>query len=208
MLITRLKQKEEIISLLAGKTAVISCEGCREVYFPADEALEFQEELQRDKIATAVLVCDYICNPDHLMAQTSKSMEIISGADSILVFSCGVGVQTISRNFMDKPVFAACDTIPLPGRQGVTPLEYDCAQCGECFLNDTGGVCPMELLPLYYPQYAGKSNWDGMKEKSVMDCIECGCCDFICSSKIEIRQAIKLGKESLSMQSLSTRGGE
>jgi len=143
MLITRLKQKEEIISLLAGKTAVISCEGCREVYFPADEALEFQEELQRDKIATAVLVCDYICNPDHLMAQTSKSMEIISGADSILVFSCGVGVQTISRNFMDKPVFAACDTIPLPGHQGVTPLEYDCAQCGECFLNDTGGICPI-----------------------------------------------------------------
>ncbi len=37
----------------------------------------------------------------------------------------------------------ACDTYPLPGFQGVTPLEYDCDQCGECYLNITGGICPI-----------------------------------------------------------------
>ena len=31
----------------------------------------------------------------------------------------------------------------LPGFQGVTPLEYDCGQCGECFLNLSGGICPI-----------------------------------------------------------------
>ena len=41
------------------------------------------------------------------------------------------------------PVYACCDTIELPGFQGVTPLEYDCGQCGECFLNLTGGICPI-----------------------------------------------------------------
>ena len=27
--------------------------------------------------------------------------------------------------------------------QGVTPLEYKCDQCGECYLNLTGGICPI-----------------------------------------------------------------
>lgn len=29
------------------------------------------------------------------------------------------------------------------GIQGVTPLEYKCDQCGECYLNLTGGICPI-----------------------------------------------------------------
>ena len=43
----------------------------------------------------------------------------------------------------DKMVCAACDTYPVPGFQGVTPLEYKCDQCGECYLNLTGGICPI-----------------------------------------------------------------
>ena len=42
-----------------------------------------------------------------------------------------------------KKVCACCDTYVLPGFQGVTPLEYDCKQCGECYLNLTGGICPI-----------------------------------------------------------------
>ena len=64
-------------------------------------------------------------------------------ADAVLVFSCGVGVQTVSEYLAPKRVCACCDTYPLPGGQGVTPLEYDCDQCGECWLNLTGGICPI-----------------------------------------------------------------
>ena len=61
----------------------------------------------------------------------------------MLVLSCGVGVQTVSEYLKPKKVVAGCDTYPLPGFQGVTPLEVDCAQCGECWLNWTGGICPI-----------------------------------------------------------------
>ena len=70
-------------------------------------------------------------------------MAAISEADAVLVFSCGVGVQTISQELEDMKVYACCDTIELPGFQGVTPLEVDCGQCGQCFLNLTGGICPI-----------------------------------------------------------------
>ena len=70
-------------------------------------------------------------------------MDEIQAADMVLVFSCGVGVQTIAAYLEEKKVCAACDTCPLPGFQGVTPLEYKCDQCGECYLNLTGGICPI-----------------------------------------------------------------
>ena len=70
-------------------------------------------------------------------------MSQIEAADTVLVLSCGVGVQTVAGLFEDKRVIAGCDTYRLPGFQGVTPLEHDCQQCGQCYLNLTGGICPL-----------------------------------------------------------------
>ncbi|MCL2366966.1 MAG: electron transport complex subunit RsxC [Oscillospiraceae bacterium] len=67
-----------------------------------------------------------------------------------------------------------------------------CIRCGRC-----ADVCPMELLPLYYPIYAGADNVEGLKDKAVKDCMECGCCEFICSSRIPLRTSIKYGKKVL-----------
>jgi len=143
MLITQLKSTDEIRSLAGNKTVVISCEGCKEVYFPEIEAAEIMNELLASGIALAVITSDYICNPDNLELYLQKYMDEIDSADTLLVFSCGVGVQSAAERFTGMPIFAGCDTYPLPGHQGLTPLEYDCAQCGECHLNETGGICPV-----------------------------------------------------------------
>ena len=67
-----------------------------------------------------------------------------------------------------------------------------CIKCGRCV-----DVCPLELLPLYFPQFAGRQDWEAMKDKAVKDCCDCGCCEYICSSKIPIRAAIKIGKQAI-----------
>ncbi|MCL2401072.1 MAG: methylenetetrahydrofolate reductase C-terminal domain-containing protein [Oscillospiraceae bacterium] len=139
MLITVLKPKENIEAVAKGKTFCITCEGCKEVHFPEVEAIELVKELN----PTGNVITEYVCNPDNLKVQLAKHMDKLTAADTVLVFSCGVGVQTVSDNFRDKKVYAACDTYPLPGGQGVTPLEFDCEQCGECYLNGTGGICPI-----------------------------------------------------------------
>lgn len=143
MLITQMKAKETIVSLVSGKVFIINCQGCKEVRFPVKEAEELQKELIAAGKVTGVITTDYICNPENMKLRLEKYMSKIEAADAVLVFSCGVGVQTIAEYLGDKRVYACCDTYPLPGFQGVTPLEYDCKQCGECYLNITGGICPI-----------------------------------------------------------------
>ncbi len=143
MLITELKNKETIQSLLRGKVFILNCHGCKEIRFPEQEADALQKELTESGIVTGILTTDYICNVENLKLRLERHAAAIDAADMILVFSCGVGVQTVSELYPAKRVCAACDTYALPGFQGVTPLEYDCGQCGECYLNLTGGICPI-----------------------------------------------------------------
>ena len=143
MLITQLKPRETIESLIVGKAFVVNCHGCKEVSFPEKEANELQKELMDAGKLTGVLTTDYICNPDNMKLRLERYAKQIEQAETVLVFSCGVGVQTVAEYLPGKRVCAACDTYALPGYQGVTPLEYDCDQCGECYLNITGGICPI-----------------------------------------------------------------
>ncbi len=141
MLITELKAKETIEALATGKVFIINCHGCKEIRFPEHEANEIQKSLG-DKV-TGILTTNYICSIENLPLRLEKFQAAIDEADAVLVFSCGVGVQTVSEYLDSKRVYACCDTYALPGFQGVTPLEHDCKQCGECYLNLTGGICPI-----------------------------------------------------------------
>ena len=143
MLITELKSKEAILNAISGKVFVLNCHGCREIKFPEHEANALQAELSAEGRVTGIFTTDYICNEENLDLRLDFHKEAIEAADTILVFSCGVGVQTVAGKLSGKRVCAACDTYALPGYQGVTPLEHDCKQCGECFLNITGGICPL-----------------------------------------------------------------
>ena len=143
MLITELKSREVIQTLITGKVFVINCHGCKEIHFPEKEAEALQQEMMAAGQITGILTTDYICNPDNLKLRLERHAAAIESADMVLVFSCGVGVQTVASLLENKRVCAACDTYALPGFQGVTPLLHDCKQCGECYLNLTGGICPI-----------------------------------------------------------------
>ncbi len=143
MLITELKNKELLKAQLQGKVFMLLCHGCKELRFPEKEAEELVEELTAEGIATGSLTTDYICNEENLKLRLARFQEQIEKADTILVLSCGVGVQTVASLYPNKRVIPGCDTYRLPGFQGVTPLEHDCKQCGQCYLNITGGICPI-----------------------------------------------------------------
>ena len=143
MLITELKAKETLLSQIQGKVFIINCHGCKEIRFPEAEAEELHKELTATGNVTGMITTDYICNEENLRLRLRGYLAQIEAADTILVLSCGVGVQTVASLFEEKRVIAACDTYRLPGFQGVTPLQHDCQQCGQCYLNLTGGICPI-----------------------------------------------------------------
>ena len=143
MLITQWKPREDILALLPEKMFVLLCHGCKEIYFPEAEAEELVRDLRAQGRLTGTLTTDYICQPENLAARLERRRPMLDEAEAVLVLSCGVGVQTVSELLDGKRVYAGCDTVRLPGFQGVTPLEYDCGQCGECWLNLTGGICPI-----------------------------------------------------------------
>ena len=143
MLITELKSTETLREQLKGKVFVLNCHGCREIRFPEHEADAFQAGLTAEGVVTGIFTTEYICNDENLAVILKPHAAAIEAADTIAVFSCGVGVQTVAAMYPAKRVVACCDTYALPGYQGVTPLEVDCKQCGECFLNLTGGICPL-----------------------------------------------------------------
>ena len=145
MLMTKMKDLQVLDSLAKGKVFVITCHGCKEVNVAEaeHEAEKLFELMGRYSRMIGLATADYICNPAYLKDRFDKYADKIAEADTVLVFSCGVGVQTIAEAFPNKKVIAANDTYPLPGYQGVTPLEHDCGQCGQCYLNLTGGICPI-----------------------------------------------------------------
>ena len=172
MLITELKSKESLLPHIGSKVFLLICHGCKEVHFPEQEVDKWKAELIAEGKVTGYLTTDYICNPENLQLRLSLHAEALENADAILVFSCGVGVQTVAQMYPGKKVVACCDTYALPGFQGVTPLEYDCKQCGQCYLNITGGICPITACSksLVNGQCGGAKN--GMCE--VDPNMECG----------------------------------
>jgi len=70
--------------------------------------------------------------------------------------------------------------------------ERDCIRCGRCI--DT---CPMALMPTIISQYAQKNDFDKCNENFALDCYECGCCSYVCPSKIPLVKWIKHAKTEL-----------
>ncbi|MBU0533447.1 MAG: methylenetetrahydrofolate reductase C-terminal domain-containing protein [Candidatus Omnitrophica bacterium] len=141
MLITKLKNKEEILLLLEKKPFIIKCFGCKEVYFPEDEIEELLKGNESKIIGVARL--DYLCREEFSKLYLTRYSSQIKKSGAIIVFSCGVGVQVLAKLCIDKKVLAGCDTYSLDGFQGLSVQNANCEQCGECYLNYTGGICPL-----------------------------------------------------------------
>jgi hypothetical protein len=83
----------------------------------------------------------------------------ISEADSILVMTCGIGVQATAAS-VNKICYPACDTVNLGGSRGEWQGSERCMECGECMLEYTGGICPLTACSkgLLNGQCGGASN--------------------------------------------------
>ncbi len=69
------------------------------------------------------------------------------------------------------------------------PSEPVCIRCGRCV-----DSCPMGLVPTSLASFSHFGRLAELERLYIDDCIECGCCAYICPTRNPLVQLIKLGK--------------
>ena len=137
----------------------------------------------------------YIPNPANFIVKIgTNAADLVDYCGGITDTSCvvkaGGPMMGFPQTELNFPI--------MKGSNGIITVDADaaeaqaCIKCGRCV-----DVCPMELKPLYFYKYAGQQNWQGFKDENVMDCMECRCCEYICSAKLPLVSMIKMGKNAV-----------
>jgi len=141
----RLKSSEELAPLLDGadNIFILACSKCFKEFEISEEPE--REELramakERGRKITGTESVDFLCNKT--LTEKKLTGLIPDGTENIFVISCGVGVQTIA-DMQGLPVYTASDTINLNGHHGMALTKKLCGACAQCYLNVTGGICPV-----------------------------------------------------------------
>ena len=141
----QLKAEEELAPLLAqtDDIFIIACNKCFKEFETIEEPdCDTFEKLAaaQGKTVTGKVKIDFLCNK----TQTERKLmdAIPEGTRNIWVVSCGLGIQTIA-DMAEVPVFAACNSVNYPGHHGMALTKKRCDACAQCYLNMTGGICPI-----------------------------------------------------------------
>jgi ferredoxin len=149
MIVAERKPIQEIRLMMAPykKILVAGCGTCvtvcwaggeKEVGILASE-LRLARGAEGSELVAVEATVDRQCEKEMVTELRDKVGEV----DAVLSLACGAGVQTMAELFEDKPVFPAVNTtfIGMPEKEGVW-VEM-CGACGDCFLDRTGGICPV-----------------------------------------------------------------
>jgi ferredoxin len=144
MIITKQKEEKEISEMLEPfkKIFIVGCGSCATSCQTGgeDQVAAMKEKLGAKVVGTAIVEepCDLRLNRRDLKAYK----DVIKGADAVMVMSCGSGVQTVGE-YTKKIVLPALDTLFIGETERLGKFKEMCRACGECILDETGGICPV-----------------------------------------------------------------
>jgi ferredoxin len=69
--------------------------------------------------------------------------DVIDRYDAVLSLGCGAGVQAVAEMFSEIPILPALNTEFLGETRDQGYWVENCLGCGDCMLDDFGGVCPL-----------------------------------------------------------------
>ena len=144
--ITKQKPFEEIKQQLEGfdRVYIAGCGTCSTMTRTGgkEEVLEMRKRLQElGKLVTGWIVIPTACD-EMTEAAIKENDGAIQNAASVLVMACALGVHKLST-YIDKPAIPALDTLFIGVEDGPGCFQEVCAQCGQCILGETAGICPL-----------------------------------------------------------------
>ncbi|TET22954.1 MAG: electron transport complex subunit RsxC [Candidatus Cloacimonadota bacterium] len=147
-----------------------------------------------------------IRNPGNYLVQIGTPFgDVIDAAggmtENAVKIIMGGPLMGIAQSAPDVPVVKGTSGILVLTEGDIdTAEECNCIRCSRCI-----DRCPMNLLPTEFVKFVKGETWDDLEQYHIMDCIECGCCSFVCPSKIPIVQYVNVGK--LALVNLTSKKG-
>ncbi|MGD9817671.1 MAG: methylenetetrahydrofolate reductase C-terminal domain-containing protein [Desulfomonilaceae bacterium] len=153
MIGTVYKPMDEILSALddCEKVIVTGCNGCAKVCKTGGEPeiKSMSEKLEAaGKTVVTQLLPERTCYIQHTTGAFQGHEDEIRSTDAFLVLGCG-GAAQITRQALEemgflKPVKIGLDSVGHMDTVVANKLALEqCQECGECVLNETGGICPV-----------------------------------------------------------------
>ena len=144
--LTKQKPFDEVIQLSdqLNRVFLIGCGTCATMTNTGgiNEAQAMKKSLQDEgKLVTGWVVLPMAC--DEMTAELlNENKKAVQDAQCIIVMACALGVQRINL-YLPLPVIPALDTLFIGMEKSPGHFFEACAQCGQCILGETAGICPL-----------------------------------------------------------------
>jgi len=106
-------------------------------------------------------------------------------------FIMGGPMMGLAQWTLDIPIIKGTSGI-LAWRSAFPVAEFPCIRCARCVDH-----CPMGLEPTQLAKFVQYEKWAEAEDWGILDCVECGCCQYICPSKIPLVHWMRLGKNKI-----------
>jgi hypothetical protein len=151
MTATEKKVFEDILKSLEGsqKVFLVGCGSCATVVQTGGEfeVGEMREALEAaGKTVTGSAVPEESCKILDMKKLLRDNKDAVADADTLLVLSCGAGVQAVAEA-SEKRTVPALDTIGQVDQFRLGQFYEWCSSCGECLVGEYGGICPITRCP-------------------------------------------------------------
>ena len=73
-----------------------------------------------------------------------------------------------------------------------------CIRCAKCVT-----ACPMSLQPLYLYRFEQAGDLAALRRLNLTDCIECGCCAYVCPGRLPLVESFRAGKRAVKEENAS-----
>lgn len=144
MIITEQKNIEEISQMIEpyNKLFIVGCGTCStSCKTGGEEEVKEMVEKLGDRVNGWAMVedpCDLRLNRRDLRDHKKD----IAESEAVLVMACGAGVQTVN-DFTAKITLPALNTLFIGQTERLGKFHDTCKACGDCILDETGGICPI-----------------------------------------------------------------
>jgi electron transport complex protein RnfC len=148
-------------------------------------------------VERVVTVAGDVQEPKNLLVRVgtpfSQLIDECGGPKGVMRKVISGGPMMGIAQYKDVPVIKGTNCVLVFSERMVKEeKEEPCIRCGRCI-----EACPMGLMPSTLVTLVRNEKFESCSDYNIMSCDECGCCAYVCPSKIPLVQIIKRGKETL-----------